>query len=66
MSPGASTTVPLAEPSLGKVWMWPPPQWSKRPGSSAKPYCVMTGYSPQSQVRSVPASLITRAVFVFA
>ena len=34
-SPGAITTVPLAEPSFGKVWTWPPPQWSKRPGSSA-------------------------------
>ena len=35
MSPGANTTVPLALPSFGKVWMWPPPQWSKWPFSSA-------------------------------
>lgn len=31
---------------FGKVWIWPPPQWSKWPGSSAYPHWVMTGYSP--------------------
>ena len=31
MSPAWNTTVPCALPSFGKVWMWPPPQWSKWP-----------------------------------
>ena len=47
MSPGANTTLPLELPSFGKVCSRPTPQWSKRPGSSAMPYWLITGYSPQ-------------------
>jgi hypothetical protein len=36
MSPGANTTVPLAVPSLGKVWTWPPHHHRSGPRSWRK------------------------------
>src|SRR4029450_4576523 len=63
MSPAASTTAPLAEPSFGKVCTWPAPQWSKRPGDSAYPYWIMVGYSPSLTARSLPPARRRRMVF---
>ena len=62
MSPGANTTVPLAEPSFGNVCTWPAPQWSNRPGASAYPYWIMVGYSPSFTLRSVPPGRVMRMV----
>ncbi len=51
--------VPSALPSSGQRAIMQLGQWSQRPGSSARPYCISTGYWPSAQRKSVPAFEVT-------
>ncbi|MNV20668.1 hypothetical protein D3C71_1115780 [compost metagenome] len=57
--------VPSLPPSLAKVKRKPLGQWSQRPGSSQKPYSVMTGNSPSWNVTFVPAGDVTCILLAF-